>query len=62
MSKLDFLVKETPYSAYVTIRKKFINSANEDIVESRNVGLVSTPKHNDEKYEKLNEELKSLKI
>ena len=60
MSKLDFLVKETPYSAYVTIRKKFIKSANEDLLENRNVGLVDAPKHNDEKYEKLSEELKSV--
>ena len=26
MSKLNYVVKETPYSAYVTIRKKFIQS------------------------------------
>ena len=26
MSKLNYVVKETPYSAYVTIRKKFILS------------------------------------
>ena len=26
MSRLNYLVKETPYSAYVTIRKKFIQS------------------------------------
>ena len=61
MSKLDFLVKETPYSAYVTVRKKFIKCANEETVENRNVGLVDAPKHNDEKYDKLSEELKYLK-
>jgi chromosome segregation ATPase len=33
MSKLDYMVKETPYSAYVTIRKKFVKSLNEDIVD-----------------------------
>ena len=26
MSKLNYMVKETPFSAYVTIRKKFLNS------------------------------------
>ena len=28
MSKLDYLVKEMPYSAYATIRKKFIKSVS----------------------------------
>ena len=27
MSKLNYVVKETPYSAYITIRKKFIQSS-----------------------------------
>ena len=31
MSKLDYLVKETPYSAYVTIRKKFLKSVKEEL-------------------------------
>ena len=26
MSKLNYMVKETPFSAYVTIRKKFVKS------------------------------------
>ena len=30
MSKLDYLVNETPYSAYVTIRKKFVKSLDRD--------------------------------
>ena len=29
MSNLNYVVKETPYSAYVTIRKKFIPSDRE---------------------------------
>ena len=29
MSKLNYVVKETPYSAYVTIRKKFIPSVED---------------------------------
>ena len=28
MSKLNYVVKETPYSAYITIRKKFICSGD----------------------------------
>jgi hypothetical protein len=28
MSRLDFLVTETPYAAYVTIRKRFMKTAN----------------------------------
>ena len=27
MSNLNYMVKETPFSAYVTIRKKFVKSA-----------------------------------
>ena len=34
MSKLDYVVKETPYSAYVTIRKKFSKSINEELIEN----------------------------
>ena len=30
MSKLDYLVKETPYSAYITIRKKFLKNVVDD--------------------------------
>ena len=40
MSKLDYMLKETPYSAYINIRKKFIknytnieNSGNDPNVE-----------------------------
>ena len=36
MSKLDYMVKETPYSAYVTIRKKFIKSVDENMIEMGN--------------------------
>ena len=28
-SKLNYLVKETPYSAFVTIRKRFVNDVKE---------------------------------
>ena len=37
MSKLHYVVKETPYSAFVTIRKKFVKSCNNDVFESENV-------------------------
>ena len=36
MSRLDYMVKETPYSAYITIRKKFSKSVKEDIVDLGN--------------------------
>ena len=31
MSNLDYIVKETPYSAYLTIRKKFSKTVNEEM-------------------------------
>ena len=37
MSKLDYMIKATPYSAYVTIRKKFVKSAHEEVVEEQTV-------------------------
>ena len=57
MSKLDFLVKETPYSAYVTIHKKFVKSVNEDMIETKNVDAKIV----DEKYDKLKENFRALK-
>ena len=30
MSKLDYMVKETPYSGFVTIRKKFVKNVTEE--------------------------------
>ena len=56
MSKLDFLIKETPYSAYITIRKKFVKSVigNEEILEIDNVKVI------DNQHDKLKETLKSL--
>ena len=38
MSKLDYLVKETPYSMYVTIRKKFVKGHTD--TDSENVEVV----------------------
>ena len=37
MSELHYVVKETPYSAFVTIRKKFVKSSNKDVHENENV-------------------------
>ena len=30
-SNLNYLVKETPYSAYITIRKKFVKEISENV-------------------------------
>ena len=38
MSKLDYIVKETPYSAYLTIRKKFAKSAKVGTEDIERVG------------------------
>ena len=37
MSKLNFVVKETPYSAYVTIRKRFVKSYDGKPIEQEKV-------------------------
>ena len=37
MYKFNFVVKETPFSAYLTIRKKVVKSSNEDVFEDENV-------------------------
>ena len=47
MSKLDYLVNETPYSAYVTIRKKFLKSVDHEVIEERNDTKNKT--HDDQK-------------
>ena len=40
MSKLDYMVKETPYSGYVTIRKKFVKNFTEEHIEKENVEQI----------------------
>ena len=37
MSKLNYVIKETPYSAFVTIRKKFVKAFDREIIEKENV-------------------------
>ena len=33
-SNLNYVVKETPYSAYITIRKKFIKDVGENVLNN----------------------------
>ena len=42
MSKLNYIINETPYSAYVTIRKKFVKSVAGDMLERENVEKAAT--------------------
>ena len=42
MSKLDYLVNETPYSAYVTIRKKFLKSVDHEVIDEGHVDKSNT--------------------
>ena len=37
MSKLDYMIKETPYSAYLTVRKKFAKDVKEEVIEVNSV-------------------------
>ena len=37
MSKLNFVARETPYSAYVTIRKKFVKHVEGEVIDNINV-------------------------
>ena len=61
MSKLDYLVKETPYAAYVTVRKKFMknNNATDDTVSVRDAPTAANIVI--EENIKLREELKDIK-
>ena len=47
MSKLDSMGKETPYSAYFTVRKKFDEGVNEEAIEVNSVEKKSD--HNSKK-------------
>ena len=44
-SQLNYVVKETPYSAYITIRKKFLKSFEQS--ETNNVNRILTREHAD---------------
>ena len=55
-SKLNYMVKETPFSAYVTIRKKFIKSEINDTIQNEiktNLDVIENVK----RLEKINSEL-----
>ena len=39
MSNLNFVAKETPFSTYITIRKKLIKPTTEAVIENRNIEL-----------------------
>ena len=54
MSKLNYAIKETPFSAYVTIRKKFIQPS-EGVPEP--IGV----KNNVEEVKKVDQELNNLR-
>ena len=60
-SKLNYLVKETPYSAFVTIRKRFLKDT-----EISNVTLVSNDDSDDTNMRRenliLKEKCKSLEV
>ena len=55
MSNLNFVVNETPYSAYITVRKKFINSMSREIFANKKVNNV----HEVNQFERENELLKA---
>ena len=55
-SNLNYVIKETPFSANVTIRKKFINSANINALRNEsktNIEIMENVK----KLENINQEL-----
>ena len=57
LSKLDYILKETPYSAYLTIRKKFIKGVKEETVAHTN----NVESANDKNRESLQRENSFLK-
>ena len=60
MSKLDYFVKETPYSAYVRIRKKFIKSVDCELIEVGNVESNTALDNLEKNNLLLNQKLKDL--
>ena len=58
MSKLDYLVNETPYSAYVTIRKKFVKSLDHEVIEEEYVNKTNTRDNHIRKFINLGGECK----
>ena len=57
-SKLNYLVKETPYSLYITVRKTFVKEATQNsVINSKDVSEndIILRKENNELKEKLND-------
>ena len=50
MSKLNFVIKETPYSAYITVRKRFVKSYDGKPIEKENVDIVEPAVETDLKH------------
>ena len=60
VSRLTFYIQETPYSCYITIRKRFASHSNHDDT-SRHVSEIIKSKGNREHFENLVKENSSLK-
>ena len=41
-SKLNYVVRETPYSAEITIRKKFLKNVSADAIENENLERIES--------------------
>ena len=54
-SNLNYLVKETPYSAYITIRKKLVKEAFEDVEAVQTIVTDINVKHVDKENIRLKE-------
>ena len=58
-SNLNYIVNETPYSAYITIRKKFVNKIVETVETTNGATNVNRSENRSENIIKVeNEELK----
>ena len=60
VSRLTFYIQETPYSCYITIRKRFASHSNHDDT-STHVSEIIKSKGNREHFENLVKENPSLK-
>ena len=62
MSKLNFIVKETPYSLYLTIRKKFVKDVDSDVTENENVWNERENMRNVDTVQNLQQKISDLSI
>ena len=60
MSKLNYIAKETPYSAYVTISKKFVKQVEIDVVEKENIEMDSDEIRKVDKINNLKQKIKDI--